>query len=75
MVALKLSSLSTREKAKQMARETEREGREAIDLEDVEFVSRSFADELVKQADERGLDVVGGARDVRATLEVVGCEE
>ena len=72
MMALKLSSLSTREKAKQMAREAEREGREAIDLADVEFVSRSFADELVKQADKRGLEIVGGARDVQATLEVVG---
>jgi EAL domain-containing protein (putative c-di-GMP-specific phosphodiesterase class I) len=72
MMALKLRSLSTREKAKQMARKAERNGREAINLSDVEFVSRSFADELVKQAEERGLDIVGGARDVRLTLEVVG---
>lgn len=70
-MALKLASLSTRDKAKKIAREAERKGRGEIDLTGVEFVSRSFADELIKQADERDLEIVGVDDEVAKMLDVV----
>lgn len=69
-MALKLSSLSTRDKAKEIAREAEQRG-QPIDLSDVEFVSRSFADEIIKQAEKRGLKIVGATGDVEKMLAVV----
>lgn len=70
-MALQLASLSTRKKAKEIAREAEREGRQKIDLTGVEFISRSFADEIVQQAEERGLQIVGAEGDVARMLDVV----
>lgn len=70
-MALQLASLSTRKKAKEIARDAERQGMQEIDLTGVEFVSRSFADEIVKQADERGLKIVGADEDVERMLDVV----
>lgn len=70
-MALKLKSLSTRKKAEEIAREAERLGRDEIDLSGVEFISRSFADELVNQSQTRNLPIVGAEGNVAEMLDIV----
>lgn len=66
-----LTWLSTRMKAKEIARDAEQHGQQEIDLTGVEFISRAFAAELVTQVDERALKIVGADEDVERMLDVV----
>lgn len=52
------NSISTRKKAEEIAKEAESCGHDVINLQNVEFISRSFADELVKQAELRDLKII-----------------
>lgn len=69
-MALAHKALSTREKAREIARRAELD-EEPIDLSGVEFIGSSFADELVDQAEDRNLDIVGANDDVEQMLSVV----
>lgn len=64
-------SLSTREKARRMVKRAKSENYEIIDLSKVEFVSRSFADELKKRSNEKGIEIRGINGNVKKMFKVV----
>lgn len=70
-MALKLKSLSTRNAARDIAENAERFGHDEINLEGVEFISRSCADELVNQVEKRGLRIVEAEDNVAQMLDLV----
>lgn len=51
-------ALSTREKAKRIVKAAAEVGAKELDFSEVEFVSRSFADEVIEQADKLDIDIV-----------------
>lgn len=71
VVSIDTETMSTRRRARQIAVEAAEEGANALDLHGVTFVSRSVADELVHQSEERGLELRRAEGDVATMLDVV----
>ncbi|NUB91155.1 hypothetical protein HT576_08990 [Haloterrigena sp. SYSU A121-1] len=74
MRALKIEdeTLSTRNKAKQLMKKAEKQGDDTADFSNVEFAGRAFADEAVKQAELRDIEIIGLSGDVETMFEHVG---
>lgn len=64
-------SINTRRRAEEIAKQARDEGYSVVDLSDVEFVSRSVADELVHQSDEYDLELAGLEGDVEKMVDAV----
>lgn len=65
------SSINTRQQASSIVEQAVNSGCKAIDLTNVEFVSRSSADELSVLADEYDLELRGASGDVEKMFEVI----
>lgn len=65
------TSINTRRRAESLAAAARESGCSAIDLSNVEFVSRSVADELVHQSIEHDLHLTGLDGDVRVMVDAV----
>lgn len=70
-IKIKETSINTRRRAKTIAENAIENGYDAVDLSNVEFVSRSVADEFVHQAEEKDLEIVGQEGDVEKMFNVV----
>ena len=64
------TTFTTRNRAIEIARNAEQKGSDVIELTDVAFISRAFADEIVKQADQRNLELIGSNNDVRKMIAI-----
>lgn len=67
----RLSILSTRQKARELARAAEQAEQTRIDLSNVEFVTRTLTAEISRQAEDRGLELIGAEGDVARMLQHV----
>jgi anti-anti-sigma regulatory factor len=65
------TTITTRRRARELAAEADSRDVAAIDLGDVEFVSRSVADELVHQAREHSFDLHGAEADVATMIDAI----
>lgn len=68
-------TLTTRNKAKRLMMEAEKQGDDTVDLSSVEYVGRAFADEAVKQAELRDLTITGLSGAVKTMFEYVGFKD
>lgn len=70
---LKIQSetISTRSRAVELAQTARSKGFSVIDLSEVEFISRSVADELVHQTEKNDLELCGLHGDVKAMVDIV----
>lgn len=64
-------AVSTRNKARSISEEVTDGGHESLDLSNVEFISRSVADEFVQQSQSKDFDLVGAEDDVADMIEIV----
>lgn len=64
-------AISTRNRAKSIARKVTHGNHDQLDLSEVEFVSRSVADELVKQSESSGFELKGMDGDVEDMFDLV----
>ena len=69
---IKANSIIARKKAAKLAEEAMNNGFSTIDLSQVEFVSRSVADELVHYREEYDLEYSGVQNEVEAMIKAVG---
>lgn len=66
-----VESINTRRKAEEISRQARKNGHSTLDLSNVEFVSRSVADELIHQSEKHSLELAGLSGDVESMIEIV----
>lgn len=71
VVCVNDESVSTRRYAREISENAADNGANALDLSRVEFVSRSVADELLHQAEQRNLELRNADGEVAAVLAAV----
>lgn len=69
-VEIKADTITTRRKAAQVVEEATDSGASVIDLSEVEFISRSAADEFLAVATD-DIEIVGAKDDVKRMLDAV----
>lgn len=65
------TTINTRRRAEEIVTEARERDCTTIDLQNVEFISRSVADELVHQVESTDVELVGLSGDVKIMYEVV----
>lgn len=69
------TTLTTREKAKELIRDADNKGIDTLDFSNVEFISRSFADEILTQSNSRDISIEGVNESVKKMFKVVKGEK
>lgn len=64
-------SINTRRRVEQLVEEAQREGHSTIDLSEVEFMSRSVADEFVHHKIESDIQLCGLQEPIRDLIDAV----
>lgn len=65
------STVGTRREARELVSKAQENGVNVIDMEGVEFISRSVADELLYHRREAGIEISGATGEVKKMLDVV----
>ena len=72
VLKIESSTLSTRSRARELVERANQVGCEAIDLGKVEFMSRSFTDELLCLREQEKIELINMSDSLSKMVEVVG---